>query len=226
MSLQAFGNAASGKTWHCTTYTANGTWTKNANAADLIIVDLVGGGQAGFNGGGAGSSGGTSGQRVCAVLNVNGVSSAAITIGAGGASNGAHGTESTFGSLLRAHGSNRITPYFTAGPGGPWGFTQIDDINFGKSGNTAGQPAAYHPGCAIGAVGVGGVTATNTGGGAGGGTFYGQGGSGGAGHATNGNPGGAASGYGSGGGGGGGGSSTGGAGSAGMPGLCKVWEYW
>lgn len=227
MSVKDFGAAAAGKTWHCTTFTAVGanTWTKNPNSADEIIVDLVGGGQAGVNSiftmGGAG---GASGQRVVQVINVNGVPSATVTIGAGGAAAGAHGGDSTFGTLLRAMGSGRATPYISQA--GAFAFVGLDDSLSGQLGNSPGVSGFYHPGCASASPAVGGTNGTNNGGGAGAGTFYGQGGNGGNGGSTTGGNGAAATGYGSGGGGGGGGSTTSGNGGAGAQGIGKVWEYW
>ncbi len=226
--LSEFGIAVGGKTWHCETFTANGTWTKNAQAGDMVFVAAQAGGQAGANGVGVvGGAGGLNGPHVFGWVNVAGVSSVSITIGTGGASAAAHGTATLFGTLLRAFGTAREASQnlTTSTPGGPWYSFNYDPTNTGKAANTPGQASTQHPGCPL-AAGVGGTNSTGSGGGAGSGSFYSGGGNGGNGGTTVGVAGDAAAGYGGGGGGGGGATTTPGVGGAGSPGILKVWSYW
>lgn len=230
--LAEFGLSIGGKTWHAELFTANGTWTKNNAAGDLILVEAVGGGQAGANGTGVGSggAGGNSAQRAMAWLNVNGVTTVTVTIGTAGASNGAHGGDTTFGTMLRAMGSGLTTPSLRtySGTAGPWQTEQLEEQRTGNAMNTPGTVSSQHPAFVGTAAASGATVGGGPGGGAGAGTRWSGGGAGGAGVASGtAAAGSAATGYGGGGGGGGGSASgTGGLGGAGAPGMVRVWSYW
>lgn len=100
------------------TFTASGTYTVPSGTR-YVIVEAVGGGG---GGGGSNNSGGSSGEvaqsggggaYVRKLVDLQGVSSVTVTIGAGGAAgaegvsgNGGDGGDTTFGSYVTAEGGN------------------------------------------------------------------------------------------------------------------------
>lgn len=242
IGVTAIGVSGSAKTWRCTRFTATGTWTKAAGSGDLAFVRCVAPGGGGGRGADANTTaagtgqGGHGGQCVEGYVDISGVASATVTIGAAGvgattaATNGGTAGDVSFSTLMRAQGGKgggrgggnttlataaSNTPLAGVQPSIP-GAYQGDGNSFGyiHPMDTAAHPAS-------------GSANTYLGGGAGGGARYGPGGAGGAAVAAGaGNAGATPAGYGGGGGGGSGGSPTSGNGANGAPGSVEVWEFY
>lgn len=131
------------------TLTSNTTWIVPAGV-DNIIVTMVAGGGAGFQGSGAGGGGGGGGGGVIqAELNVVPAESIAITVGQGGATSGANGGNTTLVSLLNnmycSGGTGAVG--ITAGVGGYGLVTGGNGSNGNSNSDTAdGSRTVYNPG--------------------------------------------------------------------------------
>ena len=205
-------------------FTANGTWTKDANLK-YVIVEVVGGGGAGGNAqagasdfcsAGGGGAGGYSRKLILASALG---STETVTVGAGGTASGSAGGDggsggnTTFGAHITGNGGVGGTGDNNLSQGGSGGTASGGDINIdGGDGNG---------GCDDG----GGAGDRSSAGGLGGASYFGGGGSGGE-VDSSGNAGEAGQAYGSGGGGASSYDSSAVGGGAGKAGLVVVTEYY
>ena len=237
-------SGGSGKTLKKQIFTSSGTWVRPPGVEVVSMVECMGGGQAGENGvgidedpascssGAPGGHGGASGQFV-RIDNISVTSDVVVTIGLGGASNGAVGGNSSFGSSLIAQGGKSFSNggadgFRVKSASGGYPGTYLDYC----SGSTIKLPSTI--GLGLGErAGTAGSNATCGSsrcirGGAGGAAGFGNGGNGGNMTVSNFGGSGTAGGIGAGGGGGGGcvklGGCVGGSGGAGGNGYCAV--YW
>lgn len=101
-------------------FTTSGTWTKpaNAEAGDVVIVQVVGGGGGSTSGRGGGSGGGGCVQRFEDISDLG--ATEAVTVGSGGGTNGngglsRFGTDNTFQFLEAGGGQSGGNPAPAAG---------------------------------------------------------------------------------------------------------------
>lgn len=156
------------------TFTANGTWTKPLGVTHIRVRVVGGGGGGGGNYGGGGGGGGYSEK----IIDVSGVSSVAVTVGAAGGSEASGGT-SSFGTHCSATGGGGGS---NAGNGGTSGVGTDGDINVrggaGDRGFGTSIPGGYAGRGGDSVLGGGGGGNNGTGGEGAGGN-YGGGGAGG-----------------------------------------------
>lgn len=210
------------------TFTSSGTWTKPAGCRMAVIEGVGGGGGGGgADGQGAGTyaaagGGGSGAYGRTGPVDVTGIATSTITIGAAGAA-GASGANDggNGGSTIWNDGTNTFT--FGGGNGGN-GVTGSSSGTI-RPGKAAATGANVVVGSAIGHVGV--ANSLYSVGGNGGASPYGSPGLGG--NSSSGTPvdGSAASGYGAGGGAGAANATaSNAAGAAGAPGYLRVWEFY
>lgn len=211
-------------------FTGSGTWTKPAGCI-AVTIEAVGGGAGGGGTGGAtnpgaaaAGGGGSGAYGLSDIIDVTGIASSTITIGAAGsAGSSSAGDGGVGGSTIWADGTNTLT--WGGGNGGA-GASKSTDVGARRGGlggvgttviayGNAGSFSTYHaaPDLAVGGHGAS--------------TPFGRGGTGALGSAGNASAGSAGTGYGAGGGGATAvdtaSNNTGGAGTAG---YMRVWEYY
>lgn len=235
-------------------YERSDVWTKPRNA-QLCFIEATGGGEAGSNGGtGANGTGGAAGVAYQIVVPASLLEQTeTVTIGAGGASNGADGGDTIFSSFRwegGLGGNNARYGYIPVASSSGFGSSATGEGVGGRHGNFGAGAGGAGGGSTLADGGAGGKPRTfefasasgvtaNTGGGAAGG-FLGQGsaanplndrhgfGEGGGGGSYNGSGAGFAGGNGrrgSGGGGGGMGLTSGGTGGRGGDGFLRITTY-
>ena len=200
------------------TFLATGTWYRPPGIEYALVIE-AGGGAGGGGGNTTGGAGGGGGECKTEIVDVRGVASVAVTIGAGsagglaGASCLSNGAASSFGALLTAAGGILGQSPGTA----PSQAVYTKQAGVGSGVGAYNGNSAYGFKGAYGAGGQSGVAGAANNQGGGGGGSYGAGGAGGGENQA-----GSAAAANTGGGGGGGGSSANQAGGAGGSGICIV----
>lgn len=98
-------------------FTSSGTWTVPSGVDQAFVTVIGGGGSGAFSNTGAGPSGGGGGGVAKKTVNLVGVSSVSITVGAGGAS------QTVLGTVGRDGGSSAFGAFCSATGGGGGGIT-------------------------------------------------------------------------------------------------------
>lgn len=144
-------------------WTASGTAIyKNATSKSLPYVIIAGGGPGGRGGGGQSGGGGGAGGLLFGTATLNGAGTAAVTVGAGGASAGD-------ANAVGSNGNNSIIATIGTGIGGGAGGyrnSNISDGN-GQPGGSGGGQASTGSGFGTGTPGQGFAGGASTGGGGG-----------------------------------------------------------
>ena len=132
-----------------TLFTANGTWTKGANTTRILPIVTAGGGGGGGAGPNAGpnfGAGGGAGATTISLLDVTGVASYSIVVGAGGAGGANTGTGGTGGT----GGDSTINTTTVVAKGGPGGAANASGPAGGAaSGGTGDIKADGGPGGSV-----------------------------------------------------------------------------
>jgi len=144
--------ASSGIDQSVEVFEANGTWTNTGAKLIKVICVGAGGGGAGGNNDNVIRAGGGGGGYTEKIINVSGVVSVAVTVGAGGEGGDGGGSEDGVAGGLSRFGGEGVYCYSsggwggfgeggTEGIGGPAGYGHDGDINL--KGNNGGREGSY-----------------------------------------------------------------------------------